>query len=161
MIEQQGRVDAIENGTAWVQVGGRSGCEACDAGRGCGAGVFARLLDSREARVRVENTLDCAPGEPVLLGLPERSYLDLVLRLYGLPLIVGLLVAVLAFGLATRMAELSGWKLDAVVGLAAITAGGLALRWARMGLAAAFTRFSPRMLESGTRLDCRSSGRIA
>ena len=160
MIEQQGRVYAVENGMAWVQVGSRSGCEACDAGRGCGAGVFARLLDSREARVRVENTLGCAPGDPVLLGLPEHSYLVLVLRLYGLPLMAGLLAGVLAFGLATRLAHLEGGALDAVVGAAALGAGGLALYRARPGLTASFTRFSPRMLDSGARLDCRASGRI-
>ncbi len=160
MIEQQGRVDAVEAGMAWVQVGGRSGCEACDSGQGCGAGVFARLLDSREARIRVKNTLDAAPGDPVLLGLPEPSYLALVLRLYGLPLVSGLLAGALAFGLASEVADLSGAALDAIVGFSALAAGGVALRRVRLGLAASFTRFSPRMLESGTRLDCGASGRI-
>jgi sigma-E factor negative regulatory protein RseC len=161
MIEQQGRVDAVENGMAWVQVGSRNGCEACDAGQGCGAGVFARLLDSREARVQVENTLDCVPGDPVLLGLDEQSYLGLVLRLYGLPLVSGLLAGVAAFGVASYLGEFSGALLDAIVGGAALAAGGLALYRVRRGLSASFTRFSPRMLESGARLDCEASGRIA
>jgi sigma-E factor negative regulatory protein RseC len=161
VIEQQGRVDAVEGGMAWVRVGGRSGCEACDAGRGCGAGVFARLLDSREARVRVPNSLHCAPGDPVLLGLPERTFLALVLRLYGLPLAAGLLGGALAFGLAGYLGEISGMALDGLVGGAAIAAGGLALYRARRDLSASFTRFSPCMLESETGLDCRASGRIA
>lgn len=161
MIEQQGRVDAVEDGMAWVQVGSRSGCAACDAGRGCGAGVFARLLDARKARVRVENTLGCAPGDPVLLGLPEQSYLGLVLRLYGLPLVSGLLAASAAFGLASYLGNFSGATLDAIVAVAALAGGGVALYRARLGLSAAFTRFSPRMLESGTRLDCRATDRIA
>jgi sigma-E factor negative regulatory protein RseC len=160
VIEQQGRVDRVDGGMAWVQVGGRSGCEACDAGQGCGAGVFVRLLDSREARIRVENTLAAVPGDPVLLGLSEQSYLALVLRLYGLPLVAGLLAGVLAFGVASRLADLSGAALDLTVGLAALVAGWVALRQVRLGLAASFTRFSPRMLESGTRLDCGASGRI-
>lgn len=161
MIEQQGRVEAVESGMAWVQVGGRSGCEACDSGQGCGAGVFVRLLDSREARVRVANTLECVPGDPVLLGLPERSYLLLVFRLYAIPLLSGLLAGVVAFALAAYRAGLDGAALDGVVGLSALLAAGAALRQVRAGLAASFTRFSPRMLESDARLDCRASGRIA
>jgi sigma-E factor negative regulatory protein RseC len=161
VIEQQGRVDTVEGGVAWVQVGGRSGCQACDSGRGCGAGIFARLLDSRDARIPVDNTLDAVAGDPVLLGLPDRSYLGLVLRLYGLPLLIGLLSASVTFGLATQLIGLTGAALDGLVGLAGLVGGGLALYRARLGLAASFTRFSPRMLESGSRLDCGASGRIA
>ena len=159
MIEQQGRVLEVDGGTAWVQVGGRSGCSACDDGRGCGAGVFAQLLDSRKARIRVENTLECRPGEPVLLGLPENTYLALVARLYGLPLVAGLLAGVLAFALVRALGPVQGAWLDLATGGAAIVSGALALRWTRHDLSRTFTRFSPRMLESGTGLDCRASGR--
>lgn len=154
-------MEAVDGGMAWVRVGSRSGCEACDAGQGCGAGVFVRLLDSREARVRIENTLDCAPGDPVLLGLPERSYLALVLRLYGLPLAAGLLAGSLVFLLAGELGGLEGLGLDAALGIAAFAAAGASLRWARRSLSQSFTRYSPRMLEAGARLDCRASDRIA
>jgi sigma-E factor negative regulatory protein RseC len=159
VIKQQGRVLEVLGSEAWVQVGGRSGCSACDAGRGCGAGVFAKLLDSRDARLRVENTLGCSPGEPVMLGLADRTYLALVARLYGLPLVAGLLAGVLAYVLAGSFGPVTGGRLDAVVGGAALLSGYLALRWARRDLSRSFTRFSPRMLESGPRLDCRASDR--
>ena len=107
------------------------------------------------------STLECAPGDPVLLGLPERSYLILVFRLYAIPLLSGLLAGVIAFALAAYRAGLDGAALDGVVGLSALLAAGAALRQVRAGLAASFTRFSPRMMESDARLDCRASGRIA
>lgn len=159
MIEQQGRVLELVGDQAWVQVGGRTGCSACDAGEGCGAGVFVKLLDAREARLRVENTLGCRPGEPVLLGLSESTYLSLVARLYGLPLVAGLLGGVVAYLLADWIGPLRGGWLDALVAGAALLSGFFALRWTRRDLSRSFTRFSPRMLDAGAQLDCRALDR--
>lgn len=90
MIEQQGRVESVDGKHAWVRVGGRSGCAECDAGRGCGAGVFARLLKRDSLLVKVPIHPGLAAGSAVLLGIPEAAYLTLVMRIYGLPLLAAL-----------------------------------------------------------------------
>ena len=94
-----GNGDTIELTTAYLTL------SEMELRTDCTAHPFARLLDSREARIRVENTLHCAPGDAVLLGLPERSYLGLVFRLYGFPLVSGLLAGAGAFGLAASLGE--------------------------------------------------------
>lgn len=94
MIEQRGRVIATEKGRASVRIGGTTGCSACDAGRGCGAGIFGRLLQRRPVTIELENEIDAECGNAVILGLPESIFLRLVLRLYLAPLLAGLAGAV-------------------------------------------------------------------
>jgi sigma-E factor negative regulatory protein RseC len=90
MIEQQGRIVRAEEGRAWVAIGPQGGCSACDAGQGCGAGLFGRLLRRGPATLRVINTQELRVGQAVVLGIPELFFLRLVLRLYAWPLLGGL-----------------------------------------------------------------------
>lgn len=90
MIEQQGRVVAVDSGEALVQLGGRAGCPACDAGRGCGAGVFGRILRRRAVVMTFDNHLEARAGQAVVVGLPEAWFLSLVARFYLFPLLAGL-----------------------------------------------------------------------
>ena len=90
MLEQQGQVVAVSGKLASVRLGGSSSCSACDAGRGCGAGIFARLFKRRPATLDLVNELDARVGQAVMVGLPESLFLFLVFRLYLLPLLIGL-----------------------------------------------------------------------
>lgn len=94
MIEQQGRIVRASDESAWVTIGPRGGCSACDAGQGCGAGLFGRLLQRKPLTVRVANPARLGVGRSVVLGIPELFFLRLVLRLYALPLVAGLAGAV-------------------------------------------------------------------
>jgi len=94
MIEQQGRVIRVEDGRAHVRLGGTTGCANCDAGKGCGAGVFGRLLKRKPVTLELDNTLNAAPGQPVMVGLPESLFLRLVARFYLAPLLAGVAGAV-------------------------------------------------------------------
>jgi sigma-E factor negative regulatory protein RseC len=93
MIEQQGEVLASSHGEALVRLGGRSGCAACDAGRGCGAGVFGRLLRRRPVVLPLGNAVGAQRGQAVIVGLPESWFLSLVARFYLYPLVAGLVGA--------------------------------------------------------------------
>ena len=90
MIEQQGQVVAAGGGHARVRLGGRAGCPACDAGRGCGAGLFGRLLRRRPLVLSLDNHLGVTTGQAVVVGLPEAWFLGLVARFYFYPLLAGL-----------------------------------------------------------------------
>lgn len=81
---------------AWVQAASQAGCARCAAGRGCGGGIFSRLLGTRLHRVRALNEPTAAPGDMVLLGLAEAALWQGALRVYGWPL--GLLLAGLLAG---------------------------------------------------------------
>jgi len=165
VIEQQGRIATLEGDHAWVEIGGQSGCPACDAGQGCGAGLFGKLLNRSKARVRVANVVHARPGEGVVLGIDEGLYLRLVLKLYGLPLVTGLIGAGLAFALASALAatpasasaSFSPGAADLVTALGGLVAAALTLRVTRRRLPAGFTHLSPVLLDTSDELDCNSA----
>lgn len=87
---------SVSGDIARVRLGGTSGCTACDAGRGCGAGLFGRLLRRRPVVLELRNGVRAEPDEPVIVGLPESLFLGLLTRLYLLPLLAGLAGATVA-----------------------------------------------------------------
>lgn len=95
MIEQQARVFRSHGETASVRIGGQTGCAACDEGRGCGAGIFGKLLRRNPVEVEVANPIGAAEGQAVRLGISESLFLRLVMRLYGWPLLAALAGATL------------------------------------------------------------------
>ncbi len=133
MIAQQGRVTAIQGSNAVVRVGGTSGCAACDAGKGCGAGVFGRLLKRNPVSVCVFNDIDAQVGQAVEVGIAEERFLALVFRLYILPLLGGLAGAVTGFAVAQR-ADAAGPAADLLILLGGLAAAAVCLLWARQRL---------------------------
>ena len=98
----------VFNSTAWVRIGGQTGCAACDAGKGCGAGLFGKLLKRHPLELELSNGIAAVSGQPVLLGLSEVLFLKLVFRLYGMPLGAGILGAAAGFRLALSLGFGSG-----------------------------------------------------
>lgn len=130
MIEQQGLAVREARGRITVRLGGTAGCARCAAGRGCGAGVFGKLLRRRAVELEFENHVGARSGQAVIVGVPEALYLSLVLRFYLMPLLAGLAGAAIGhyvggvFGADTAVR-------DALALLAALMAGAAALRWTR------------------------------
>lgn len=119
-----------QDGKARVRVGGVSGCPACDAGEGCGAGLFGRLLNNRSVEVIVSNEIDASSGQAVDVGIPETQLLALVFRLFGLPLVAGILGASVAMTLLESLIP-SGGLVDLIVLASGLASAGLALVWNR------------------------------
>jgi sigma-E factor negative regulatory protein RseC len=127
MIEQQGEVIAADGEQVTVRMGGRSGCPACDEGRGCGAGVFGRLLMRRPVLLSLDNPVGASAGQAVVVGLPEAWFLGLVARFYLYPLLAGLVGG--AFGhYVCRMLESGAAVTDLVTLLSALAAGTTVVR---------------------------------
>ena len=114
-------------GQACVRLGGRSGCAACDAGRGCGAGVFGRLLRRRSVELSLADHLGVSKGQAVMVGLPEAWFLRLVARFYLYPLIAALVAAAIGHYLGGVLGVGSAAS-DGVTLVAAIL-GGAAIMW--------------------------------
>ena len=133
MIEQQARVIRCQSDMAEVSVGAQSGCTACDAGKGCGAGLFGRLLQRRPVEISVHNGINAVPGQAVILGLPENLYLQLVFGLYGMPLLAGLAGAVVLFQVATGFGY-SPLIVDLLTLAGGLASAGLVMRFARKRL---------------------------
>lgn len=130
MLEQQGQVVAAADGRVSVRLGGQSGCAACDAGKGCGAGLFGRLLRRRPLLLEFGNHLDARCGQAVVVGVPSRWFLRQVARFYLLPLLAGLAGA--GFGHYVTVVWSAGPAARDFITLASgIAAGAAALQWKR------------------------------
>ncbi len=126
MIEQQGRVTQQNGDWVGVRIGASSGCSACDQGKGCGAGIFGRLLRRRPVKLQLHNAIGARPGQAVTVGIPERLFLRLVCMLYLVPLLAALAGMAIGHYLGIR----AGWNALALDGAAlagAVLAGGAAV----------------------------------
>jgi sigma-E factor negative regulatory protein RseC len=108
MIEQQGRIVAVVDGRVRIRLGGMSGCNACDEGKGCGAGVFGRMLRRHPVELELENGIGASDGQGVMVGISERVYMRLVARFYLLPLLAGLAGAAGAYYLSVFLVVSQG-----------------------------------------------------
>lgn len=87
MIEQQATVRRVRDGLAEVEVERRSACAGCNSASSCGTSVLAGLFGRRSLRVWLNNALDAAPGDRVIIGLPDEAMLSLSFRVYLIPLL--------------------------------------------------------------------------
>ena len=130
MIEQQGKVIAAEAGQISVRLGASTGCSACDAGKGCGAGVFGRLLQRKPVTLDFENSIGAQPGQAVMVGLPEALFMTLVMRLYAWPILAGLTGAVLGYLVANGLGA-DRWVSDVASLSGGVIAAAQVMRWVR------------------------------
>lgn len=130
MIEQNVQIVSCENKTVWVRVGSQSGCTACDNGQGCGAGVFAKLLQRKPVVLELpRHGEDLKVGQMATLSFPEQLYLKLVLANYGWPLLATLAGGWAGFALTNQF--FAGFLLDAITLVSGLVVAALVIRWIR------------------------------
>lgn len=137
MMEQQGEVIAVEATRALVRLGGKSGCAECDAGRGCGAGLFGRMLRRRPVVLSCDNHVQALPGQSVTVGLPEAWFLTLVARFYLFPIVAGLVGGGIGHYVSGELL-LGALATDGLTLLAAVLAGAIVL-WRNRNWSEQFT----------------------
>jgi positive regulator of sigma E activity len=154
MIEQQGKVVHLQGDSAGVRIGAISGCTACDAGKGCGAGVFGKLLRRKPTTLLLENDIGAKPGQLVNIGIPDRVYLRLLFALYFFPLVLGLVGAGIGHYLGVQM-DVNAGLVDAMTFFVAVLFGGIALWTVRLKQITLQGRMKVRLLGvlSGSNLD--------
>jgi len=122
MIEQNVQVVRCQEKRVWVRMGSQTGCTACDNGNGCGAGIFAKLLQRKPVVLELaRNDMSVEPGQMVTLAFSEQVYLKLVFASYGWPLLAALAGAFAGHGLGTWLAVGPG-----LIDVAALSGGLLA-----------------------------------
>lgn len=126
MIEEQGRVVAVEADSIWVETVRSTACDSCSANKGCGHAVIDR--QQAGARARIEVLLDGrvmpALGDHVVIGIPEGALMRGALMVYLLPLLT-----LFAGALAGTGRELAGLDMGLAGGLAGLLVGFLVNRW--------------------------------
>lgn len=132
MIEQQGLVVAVSGEIASVRLGGKTACAACNAGKGCGAGIFGRLLKRKPVVLELQNGPGAQVGQSVMVGLSEALFLQLVFNFYLFPLLAGLAGAAVGHYVSVKLQADSAVS-DGMALLGAVLAGVFALMWNRQG----------------------------
>ncbi len=118
MIEEQGRVVAVDGNQIWVETVQQSSCGSCAAKSTCGQGLMSKFSEGKRNHIRLTTDQPVKLGDEVVLGVPENTLVKSALLAYGLPLVL--------FVLAAAVAE-SLFELPEVgvilVGLAALISG--------------------------------------
>jgi sigma-E factor negative regulatory protein RseC len=96
VLETSGTVIAVEAGQVVIATEARSACAHC-AASGCTGGVLAQLFPARRNRVRLDNTIDAALGERVIVGLPDSVLVRASLLVYLVP-VAGMILAAATAG---------------------------------------------------------------
>ena len=124
MIEETGRVVAVDHQHVWIETIRKSGCSSCSVRSGCGQGLLSRIRDNSRNHIHLCTELDLQVGDEVVLGMPEQAFIRSSFLAYGLPL----LALIAAVVLADRLFYLpEPWVIvAAIIGLAG---GFLLVRW--------------------------------
>ena len=124
MIEEQGRVVALEPGAVWVETLRKSTCSSCSANTACGQGLMDRLGVGRQrGYVRALSQMHLAIGDTVIIGVREDLLVRSSLLVYLFPLLGLFAAALLADGLG--LSE----PLVILVSLIGLFASWLMVRW--------------------------------
>lgn len=124
MIIEAATVIRVADDSVWVSCDNQAGCQRCAEGRGCGGGVFSRLLGERLREVRVDKDGHrLRAGDHVQIGVSEVDLLKASLMMYLVPLLTMLIMAVIVTRVTPAGWQEPGGVLGALAGLFA----GLAL----------------------------------
>ncbi len=91
MLEENGRVVRLDDGTVWVETIKQSACSSCSAQKGCGQSLLARIGDGKRLEIQVDN-----PQHLEVSVNDEVTFLTASLLVYLLPLLAMFITAVAA-----------------------------------------------------------------
>lgn len=124
MIEESGRVVAVEDGAVWVETLRKSTCSSCSANAGCGQGLMDKLgVGRRRGLVRALCSLRLEVGDSVVIGVREDLLVRGSLLVYLLPLVCLFAAALLAQALGAGEPQI------AAAGVSGLALGWLLVRW--------------------------------
>ena len=93
MIEETGRVVAVEEGAVWVETIRQSACQSCSAKSGCGHSALSKL-GRQSVHLRAGTTQSYTVGDEVVIGVPEQVVVTSSLLAYIMPLVLALVFAI-------------------------------------------------------------------
>ncbi|MCE1184664.1 MAG: SoxR reducing system RseC family protein [Rhodocyclales bacterium] len=116
-MQAKGVVRRLEGQYAWVDVSVPQGCGRCHEPGGCGGVNIARPLAAEAQEVRVLNSINAHPGDPVDVLTEEGLPLRAAMLAYGRPVLGLLLGAAAGTALAPQGFADLGAGLGVVFGL--------------------------------------------
>ncbi len=129
MIEEEAVIVSVDGEFAEVQVQRRTACGSCSAKAGCGNALFSSLFGNKRSGLQVLNRIQARPGDRVVIGLREASFLRAAFALYAIPLVAMIGGAISGEWLALRIASASTEPASLIGGLLGLVGG---LGWVRL-----------------------------
>jgi sigma-E factor negative regulatory protein RseC len=126
MIEQAGIVVSVQGDTAEVEAERRGDCGGCAADGSCGTSLLARYFEGKRSLLQVHNAIGAAPGDRVVVGVPEGTLLEASFLAYLVPLLSLIGTAMIGAQVADYVAPAYSEGLSALAGLGGLAA---ALAW--------------------------------
>jgi len=108
MVEESARVVKVEKDTVWVQAIAKSACGSCQAQKGCGHSLLAKV-GQKQIDLPVErNGIHVQENDQVIIGVPEQAILRSSILMYGLPLLLMIVIALItsSIGLEEKLSVL-------------------------------------------------------
>ena len=126
MIEEQGKVVALQNNWVWVETQRNSVCGQCSANKGCGTSALANVFGKKANSIAVMKTMPVNIGDEVVIGIEENSLVKGSLLIYALPLVL-----LISFGLLGEVvsAQILLSKSDVVTVLFAVLGFVIGFLW--------------------------------
>ncbi|MBL4608910.1 MAG: SoxR reducing system RseC family protein [Pseudomonadales bacterium] len=88
MLEEHGRVVALDGGLAMIETVRITSCQSCEAKSTCGQGSIAEVVGQKSCIISALNSLSLQVGDEVVVGLSESTLLKSALLVYLLPLVL-------------------------------------------------------------------------
>ncbi len=111
-----GRISALHEQIATVEVESPVACKRCAAGKGCGAGIFQDADRPRQIQVEIPAGMTVRQGDTIELTIGPKFLLRAAMLAYGLPLITMITLLALAWLLSGNPGDGAGIVL-AIIGL--------------------------------------------
>ncbi len=102
MIEESARVLRVEGDIVWIEAIRQSACDSCSAQKGCGHSLLVKAGHQRLEVPVDRNGVDIQPNDHVMIGVPDQAVLKSSLLIYGLPLLLMILLAMLSQSLGAN-----------------------------------------------------------
>lgn len=96
MVEESASVLKVDGDMVWVQAIQQSACGSCQAQKGCGHSLLAKVGQKQITIPVARNGIDVAANDQVIIGVPEQAILRSSLIMYGIPLMLMMAVAMFA-----------------------------------------------------------------
>ncbi len=86
MIEESGKIVAVQGDYAWIESERTTACGSCAVQKGCGTSAIAKMYGQRRMRLRVLNRIHAHIGDTVVVGISESGLVRGSLAVYAAPL---------------------------------------------------------------------------
>lgn len=95
MIQENAIIVSVDQNVASLEIIRNKPCGLCGQSRGCGISIWGRLFGHRPNIFKVQNTVNASVNQIVVVGVDENALLWSSFAVYGIPLALLILGAVL------------------------------------------------------------------